>query len=621
MPKSRYFLIIKRFGLLLFLYSICRFFFFLFNQKAFVGAEFTNVLLAFAYGLRFDLSIIFSSNLLFLLFNIFPFSFVDSKAGYKFSKGLYFFVNTPLLLMNMADVEYFKFTSKRTGYDVLGIIGDVKNQSFQLVVHYWYVPLVLFFFILFLLKYYGRYESQSEVKIKKVYGWVLIPLVVAVSVVIVRGGFQYKPLKPDHAFVLSPNVLGNLVLNTPYNFFTTLSFQRVEEVAYFKTDEEVKELLKQNKSQLNIADAKTNVVIIILESFSREYMGMGDTVPGYTHFLDSLEKQRLVFDHHFANGNRSIEAVPAILASVPSLMEESYITGVYQANEIHGLAELLTGKGYHTAFFHGGKNGTMGFDKFAFNAGFKEYYGLDEYPEEKDFDGNWGIYDEPYLHYFCQTLTDFRKPFMASVFTLSSHQPYSIPEKHKGVFPKGTLEIHESIGYADYALRKFFECASTKDWYKNTLFVITADHTQGLTSKKYLNSIGEYRVPLILFHPGKTIKADTSQVTQHIDIMPTVLEYTGVVNNRPILFGRSALNASEGKALFYTNKTYVYVKKDYFIEFDQVGFSMYKAEDWNKKEKINSEKEKQAQYEKELKAYIQYYNNGLNNNNWYHFGN
>jgi phosphoglycerol transferase MdoB-like AlkP superfamily enzyme len=621
MPKSRYFLIIKRVGLLLFLYSLCRFFFFLFNQKAFASAEFTNVLLAFFYGLRFDLSIIFSSNLLFLLFNILPFPFVDSRAGYKISKGLYFFVNIPLLLMNMADVEYFKFTSKRTGYDVLGIIGDVKNQSLQLVMHYWYVPLVLVLFILFLLKYYGPYEKQSEAKIKNLYAWLALPLVAAFSVVIIRGGFQYKPLKPDHAFVLSPNVLGNLVLNTPYNFFTTLSFQRVAEINYFSTDKEVKKLLEQNQGLLDTTTNKTNIVIIILESFSREYMGIGDTVSGYTPFLDSLAKQNLFFDHHFANGKRSIEAVPAILASIPSLMEESYITGVYQANEIHGLAELLRGKGYHTAFFHGGKNGTMGFDKFALNAGFNEYYGLDEYPDEKDFDGNWGIYDEPYLNYFCQTLTGFRKPFMASVFTLSSHQPYSIPGKYKGVFPKGTLEIHESIGYADYALRKFFECASTKDWYKNTLFVITADHTQGLTSQKYLNSIGEYRVPLILFHPGKIIKADTTQITQHVDIMPTVLQYTGIANNRPILFGRSVLNASEGKALFYTNKTYVYVKKDYFIEFDNIESAMYKAEDWNKKQKIITEKAKKAQYEKELKANIQYYNNGLNNNNWYHFGN
>jgi phosphoglycerol transferase MdoB-like AlkP superfamily enzyme len=601
-------------------YSLCRLLFFVFNQKTFIAADSANILLAFIYGLRFDLSIIFSSNSLFILFNILPFSFVNSKWGYKFSKIIYFVVNLPLLLMNLADVEYFKFTSKRTGYDVLGILGDVKNQSFQLLAHYWYIPLVMFCLILFLWKYYGNYEVKSEGKIKKTYGGLIALLSILLSILIIRGGFQYKPLKPDHAFVLSPNVLGNLVLNTPYNFFTTLSFQRVEEVTYFKTDKEVEALLKQNQKQFKVASNKTNVVVIILESFSREYMGIGNTSPSYTPFLDSLANQSLFFDHHFANGKRSIEAVPSILASVPSLMEESYITGVYQGNEIHGLAELLNGNGYHTAFFHGGKNGTMGFDKFALNAGFKEYYGLDEYPQEKDFDGNWGIYDEPYLNYFCQTISGFKKPFMASVFTLSSHQPYSIPQKYKNAFPKGTLEIHESIGYADQALRKFFECAATKDWYKNTLFVLTADHTQGLTTEKYLNSIGEYRVPLILFQPGKKIEADTTQVTQHVDIMPTVLDYTGILNNRPILFGRSVLGSTKGKALIYTNKTYLYVKKDYFIELDNGVINLFKADDWNKKQKISTEKQIQDQYEKELKATIQYYNNGLNNNNWYHFG-
>ena len=572
------------------------------------------------YGLRFDLSIIFSSNLLFILLSLLPIAFFDSKPGQQLLKVIYFVVNTPLLLMNIADVEYFKFTAKRTGYNVIGILQDVTDQSFQLIIHYWYMSIVVLLVGFLLYNYYGSYRPVMGEKLKKGYAWSILFFVILLSILIIRGGFQYKPLKPDHAFVLKPNVLGHLVLNTPYNFFTTLSYPRTENVFYFKTEEEVKKIIDKSCQKKYISPTHTNVVIIILESFSREYMGIGNGYTGYTPFLDSLAKSGTFFDHHFANGKTSIDAVPSILASIPALMDEPFISGIYQSNEIHGVAELLESEGYHTAFFHGGRNGTMGFDKFALRSGFKEYYGLDEYPEaDRDFDGSWGIYDEPYLNYFCRTISTFKEPFLASVFTLSSHQPYKVPEKYKGKFPKGTLEIHESIGYADYALKKFFECAATQSWYKNTLFVITADHTQILNTPKYSNIIGEFRVPLLLFHSGRNIMADTSQVTQHLDILPTVIDYEGIENKVPILFGQSVLDTTEGKALYYINNTYVYVKKDYFMESDHGTFNMYAASDWNRKQKIMENPGRKAQYEKELKAFIQYYNNGLNNNNWYHY--
>jgi phosphoglycerol transferase MdoB-like AlkP superfamily enzyme len=618
MPIRKYLLLAKRIALLLFLYSLCRALFLIFNYKAFENAEFTNLVLAFIYGIRFDLSIIFSSNLLFIILSILPFAFQDSLGWQRFLKGLFISVNSILLFMNLADVEYYKFSAKRTGYDVIGIIGDVGNQSMQLAINYWYIPFLLLLFVLLLVKFYGKDKINVSKNIGILYSWFVLPVIVMFSILMIRGGFQYKPLKPDHAFVLNPNVLGNLVLNTPYNFFTTFSFPKIENVSYYKTDEEAKNIIRQKQPAIKLENKQVNIVVIIMESFSSEYMAISNKKPGYTPFLDSLTKISTFFDHHFANGRRSVEAVPSIFASIPSLMEEPYITGIYQSNELHGLAEIMNKSGYHTSFFHGGRNGTMGFDKFSLNAGFQHYYGLDEYPDkEKDFDGNWGIYDEPYLNYFCNTISEFKKPFMTSVFTLSSHQPYSVPEKYKGAFPKGTLEIHESIGYADHALKKFFELARTKDWYNNTLFVITADHTQSMVSPKYHTPIGEYKVPLLLFRPGKEIKADTSEISQHLDIMPTVLDYAGIRNDHPILFGRSILDSTEGRAIFYTNKTYVYVKKDFYIVFDSERTKLYAITDWKRKYVIKDKPEIKAQYEKEVKAYIQYYNNGLNNNSWY----
>ncbi|HVD99382.1 MAG TPA: sulfatase-like hydrolase/transferase [Cytophagaceae bacterium] len=617
MSGTRYLSVAKRILLLILLYSCCRTLFLVFNYKTFAEAEGSALALSFLYGLRFDLSIIFSSNLLWIVLSILPLHVMESSNAKRLLKILFLVVNVPLLFMNLADLEYFKFTLKRTGFDVIGILGDVGSQSLQLAGYYWYIPLLIVAFIVVIVKLYEVKNSSSGKTIRPVLAWLVLPLVIAVSILIIRGGFQYKPMKPDHAFVQTPNVLGNLVLNTPYNFFSTMNFPRIENFSYYQSDEDVRKIISRPRKNFPASKKNANIVIIILESFSREYMGIGNE-RGYTPFLDSLARAGTFFDHHFANGKRSIEAVPSIFASIPALMDEPYITGVYQSNELHGLAEVLRKNGYHTAFFHGGRNGTMGFDKFALNAGFNSYYGLDEYPDkEKDFDGHWGIYDEPYLQYFCKQLSGFQKPFMAGIFTLSSHQPYSVPAQYKGIFPKGTLEIHESIGYADHALRNFFKTAATKDWYQNTIFIITADHTQELSTPKYRNLIGEYRVPLVIFHPGQKIEADTSQPSQHVDIMPTALDYIGVSNPHPLFFGRSLFDGTEGAALYYANYNYEYIRKDYFLEFDKINGRLYEATDWNKTKEITDRPEVKAQYEKEVKAYLQYYNNGLNKNNWY----
>jgi phosphoglycerol transferase MdoB-like AlkP superfamily enzyme len=409
-------------------------------------------------------------------------------------------------------------------------------------------------------------------------------------------------------------------LNTPYNFFTTLSYPHAEKITFFTTDNEAVRVI-QNSMHSNsnkIEKQKSNVVVIILESFSREYMGIGNHGKGYTPFLDSLAMQSVFFDHHFANGRKSIEAVPAIFASIPSLVDEPFTMGVYQTNEVRGLASILAKQGYHTAFFHGGKNGTMGFNQFAKNVGFQEYYGRDEYPfADRDFDGNWGIYDEPYLSYFNKKISAFKSPFLACVFTLSSHQPYSLPDKYKGVFPKGPFKVQETIGYTDMALRNFFKEAAKEKWYDNTLFVLLADHTMELSTPTYNNTIGMYRVPLLFFHPKIKIPLDTSQVSQHVDVMPTLLDYLGIENPKPILFGRSLFASSEGRALFFANQNYYYYKKNQYIEFDKKSSFIYNAHDYTSALRLSDKEAERKQMEKELKAYIQYFTNGLIHNSWY----
>lgn len=185
----------------------------------------------------------------------------------------------------------------------------------------------------------------------------------------------------------------------------------------------------------------------------------------------------MIFKNGFANGKLSMDALPSIVAGIPSLMTNSYISATYGTNTIQAYPSMLKGKSYHTSFFHGAFNGSQNFDKFAFIAGFDQYFGKNEYPHQGAEDGYWGIFDEEFMQFFCKKQTDFNQPFFSVLFSVSSHNPYPVPEKYRGKFPLGTAKIHESIGYADFALKQYFATAKKQDWFKNTLLVLTADHT------------------------------------------------------------------------------------------------------------------------------------------------
>jgi phosphoglycerol transferase MdoB-like AlkP superfamily enzyme len=623
MNLTQYKVLLKRLGLLTLIYTLCRVCFFIYNYTYFREASVTSTLQAFLSGIRFDLSVVFMVNLPFILLSLIPVTLITRPGYQKFLKVLFLIVNTPLLFVNLVDIEFFRFTGKRSTFEhLIGLQKDILDQGPQLAQNYWPVLLGGIALVALLSWLYPRSENPSGGRLKLYLAAPLLIGFLASSILIIRGGLQLKPLRPNHAFTLSPNILGNLVLNTPFSLIATANIPPVQRVQFFTDQTELARLVKKINNRKSIADkGKDNVVILICESFASEYSGLGNDYQGFTPFLDSLAQQGVWMKNAYANGRTSIEALPSILASIPSLMSEPYITSAYQTNEVVGLGNILQKEGYHTSFFHGGKNGTMGFDVFAHNAGFSEYYGKNEYPDQdKDYDGNWGIFDEPFLQFFANKLSTFKQPFVSGVFTLSSHPPYTIPDQYKGKFPKGDLPIHECVAYSDHSIRKFFETAKKQPWYSNTLFVITADHTQMSSRPEYSNELGAYDVPLILFHPSKSITVpDRERICQHVDILPTILDFLNIDNPRSNHFGTSIFSTNdEGYALTFSNGSYNLIKKDLYLSLDQENnCHCYKIDPPRTITRIEEEVPEKEKLEKVLKAYVQYFNNGLIDNNWY----
>ncbi|RRA99165.1 LTA synthase family protein [Larkinella rosea] len=621
--KKCYSLWLQRLGLLWLAYTVCRFFFWYFNRDTFQQASFQEIGRSFLLGIRFDWSIIALSNILFTLLSLLPLRWVATTTWQRVLKTVYLAVNLPLLLLNLIDAEYYPFTGRRTIISLLDLGGDITDQLPSLVVHFWYLLLIFAGITYVLVRFYpNRKPVETSSRVAWWPGWAGLAFALALSILLFRGGFQEKPLRANQAFRQNDAGLGNLTLNSSFTFLTSIDAVGTERLAFFTDQKTAWSLIcHPSPTPLHLpVQPPQNVVVIILESFAKEYMGYGNPYRGYTPFLDSLARQSVFFTNGFANGRESIMAVPAVTASIPQLMDEPFITSTYQSNRFSGLGTLLHRHGFQTHFFHAARNGSMGFEGFSQQAGFQNYYGLNEYPDslrERDFDGNWGIFDEPYLQYVSGQLSQSKQPFGAVLFTLSSHMPYTIPAQYKNRFPKGKVEVHESIGYADYALREFFKTAQKQPWFRQTLFVITADHTQETTEPGYANPLGAYRVPILLFHADPQVvqalkqQTDTDRICQHTDLMPTVLHYLNLNENPVLPFGQSVFDTEPGQAVQYAAGRFRLVEKDVYLEMPLDGTGV--LYDSRTDQPIRNEV-RRHQLQQRLQATLQAYRNGLIDN-------
>jgi phosphoglycerol transferase MdoB-like AlkP superfamily enzyme len=632
LTRNIFIVLIYRILLVLFLFSLCRVGFYLFNIKMFPGitpGEFISIMKG---GLLFDISATVYINMLFILFEILPFDFRYIKAYDKILKYLFFVTNGLAFAINCADFVYYRFVFKRATADVFKTFENESHMGkmfFKYLIDYWYF-LLFFIFICFLMVYlYNKVRLKKPEPFNKIIYYIInvlfIPLVIALVIGGARGGYKHstRPITISNAarYVKSPRDVA-IVLNTPFSIFRTSGMKPLVKYNFYDKTKLDEIFNPHYIPSLNKPFVKDNVLIIILESFGREYIGSlssnleGGTYKGYTPFVDSLINESLTFEVSLSNGKKSIDAMPSILASLPSL-ETPYTISHYANNQVNGLASLLKRKGYYTAFFHGAPNGSMGFDSFARMTGFDDYFGLDQYPDKNDFDGMWGVWDEPFFKFFAKELNSFPQPFLASIFSVSSHHPFEVPEKYKGKFKKGTAPIIEVVGYTDYALKEFFKGISSEPWFKNTLFVITADHTNESIHKEFQNNFGSYCIPVVFYKPGSDLKGVKNKIAQQIDIMPTILSYLNY-NEEYIAFGNNLLDDSYESFAYNTNgSTYHLYMKDHILEMidnKPVGLYNYKTDKFLETNIMESEPELTRQMEEKLKAVIQSYNSRLIDN-------
>ena len=615
--------LLKRLLICYLLYFICRLLFFVGNADLFPSVNFTDFMQNAIYGLRFDTFSIFVGNSLFILLSIIPSNLYNKAFYQKTLKWIFIISNSIFIMANCIDIAYFPFIKKRSTSDLLEQIGgqtDLGQLLPQFLKDFWWVVIIYILLVITLVKLYKRVKPVNVTKYVftsvKEYGIITLLFLVTSGFVVlgIRGGFQRIPIDIVNAGSVTIPEEIPIVLNTPFTLIKTVTQKAVPSYNFYN-DAFLKEHYPTNHTYNDSIFKKQNVVILVLESFSKEYTKLGVN-KSLTPFLDSLMDQSLVFTNAYSNGSKSIEGIPAILSGLPSLMDNPFINSIYTNNLQTSFASVLGKEGYSTAFFHGGINGTMNFDDWAPSAGYSNYYGRNEYGNDDDYDGFWGIWDEPFLQYSIKKMNELKAPFHSAIFTLSSHHPYFVPAKYKNKFPKGPLENSESIGYADYALKQFFNEAKKQSWYNNTLFVLCADHGSISEHPFFSNVVGNQSIPIIFFKPDNSLKGKNTTVFSQMDILPSTLQLLGY--NKPFFaFGKSFLDTGSHKSYFYANSTHYVYNDSMLFSFSNTELRSvinYKRDSTLNTELLKKYPDIENKAIQDFKVFIQTYNQTLINN-------
>jgi phosphoglycerol transferase MdoB-like AlkP superfamily enzyme len=624
-------LLLARLALVAAIYQAVRVVFFIEHRSSFAKAPAGDVAMAFVHGLRFDLSAIAYSNIPFILLSLAPASLLARRWYQRTLMAVFVGVNGAATVINMGDVGYYPFTGTRVTMDVWALSSEATAQADQLFLNFAGLTALGLGLLAALVLLYPRHRvAPTAAAPRRPMRRALAAVgVLALTVLAARGGAQKKPLNPIHAFHSGSHEVGILTLNSPFTMLQSPRKRQLEPVEFFASDAVVDSVLQTTygfaeRMRTRPAARPQNVVLLILESFGTEFWGGEDReAPGLTPFLDSLSGHGAFFTQSFANGRRSMDALPSILLGVPLYMGRSIAVSEYQGNQWIGLGHFLEGAGYHTSFFHGAPKGTMYFDAIAAMSGVRDFYPLERFPDdvrEGAFDGHWGLYDEEALQFAVRQVGTFREPWFATMFTISTHHPYRVPPQYADSLPEGTREIHQSVAYVDLAVRHFFETAREQPWFENTLFVITGDHTPPLRSARYDTPLGRYMVPTLLYHPAGRLPAlETDRVTQHVDLFPTILDFAGVRPERIPRFGRSLFSTQPGEAVLTTDQTYWIVRPEGVLERLPSGTQRglaYLGEHTGDEE-TDLPDALEAELGLRLLAYVQHYANSMINNSFY----
>lgn len=579
----------------------------------FSDLSFGQVAYAFLDGLRFDLSIL-------LTFTAFPLLFITVPSTRIGPRWITFWTFVILVfgviftMVLLGDIVYFDYVGRHLANEILLVMNDVDFLVDMVVFQYPYLVLLILVAIYMVQHVTRRMVRGIDHSRRSVVGFVLLFVFLFIAI---RGSFSSKPINVIDAFNSGNVKQANLTLN---GCFTSYHFSRksgkFEVKQYFK-EKELGRILKLDErpnpdfpyEQVSHGEfGKKNVVFVLMESWGSKYI---DAISGHgygvTPHFDALAKEGRLFVNFFASGQRSIQGIQATLTSIPPFAGLPSIGRGLEVYNISKVADLAGKNGYETVFVQSSKRRSFRIDAIADALGFAHYYGMEDMPillDYKDPEASKFGWDYESYMFLKGKLDTFEKPFLAYLFTGTTHVPYTdVPERfHRYEHDQnGENGYLNTISYSDWSLGEFMKEAKKSKWYANTVFIFTADHT--VATSKEESYLDKFRVPLLIFIPGEAPAVDRRSAS-HLDLMPTIVDLIGY--KEPFsAYGTSLFNGRSNGVMISESSSIALVKDDGFVRH-----SLNRVLD------SNLSGEKQKEYENELLAHYQLINTLLKKNHW-----
>jgi phosphoglycerol transferase MdoB-like AlkP superfamily enzyme len=564
-------------------YTLLRLGFLIANHRFFTEVGTGEIIKSFIYGWRFDLAALLMINgPLLLLYNL-PFKWPHKRWLGIAALTLFCVLNLSFITLNLAEYGNFAISQRRLMSELYTSLNEILIVLPSTLIDYYYLWILLAALVAFFI-FTSRYifkkmeqgMEQSFSFLRSLIWFLSIGLLMWPGI---KGGLQRKPIRQAHAFWSSQNrITGYLTLNSSFTVLKSFSQADLRQHHFLPEDvarTEVTKMLCQaneqmldpaypflrQKSFVGLQPRRLNIVIFMMESWTADYIGsISGQQPSATPFFDSLAASGTLFTNFLATGHRSVIAIPSIFDSIPGFYTDSgkgkgnsFVESQSESNNYIGLGNILLRLGYTTSCHHGANVGALGLDTHSRLSGFLNYYGLQDYLKAggQERDTVWGVWDEDFFQDMIHRIDGFKEPFCSIVFSLTSHEPFRIPERRQSLFDqyKNENKFSQVLRYTDYSIEQFFNVARTKPWFKDTIFIITADHA----SHSGLNNFYScFHIPLLIYAPGIVRAQRIDRVGMQVDILPTILDLLHI----------STIHSSMGASMLDTQSPHFAVVTD-----------------------------------------------------------
>lgn len=509
-------------------------------------------LLSFGYGLRMDLSMMCYLSALPILIWFLCIWF--KKDGIKKFIQIYLLVVSSIyFLIGMANIVLYPSWGTLLNVRALAFL----QQPVEMMASVSAVQIILLLILIttaFYLNYriiknflMSAFASHTlKIKIKPLLIRVIILCLIPIGI---RGGIQQIPINESASYYSKNLVLNHAATNPAWYLMNNIwksGNDDKNKFVYFNDLENKNNfiaLFQPDSSEIILNTTRPNIVIIALESWTADIIEPlgGDT--GVTPFFSSLCDSGLLFTNIYSSGTRTDQMFPSILSGYPAQPYHSIVRFANKTEKLPMLSSILSKEGYHSSFYYGGELGFANMKGFLLHGGINDLTGKDDFASEQ-MNSKWGANDEFVFRKQAKDLIKTKQPFFSMVLTLSTHEPFEIPIQPKFSGKSLPTLFKNAAYYTDTCLKEYFESIKNEPWYKNTLFILVADHGHILPRQREYYDMESHKIPLLLY--GEVLKTQFKGVkvnsigAQH-DIASTILHQLRLTSS-DFIFSNNLLN-------------------------------------------------------------------------------